>query len=262
MRVRSPSAWIAAIVAGSTLAGCRPAADPPDLLLVAAASSLRELLIASAPAFEAEHPGTKLTFDFDASSMLARKIQEGAAFGVFLSADAETMFRIRNQMEPATITPFLGNRLALMARAGAERPASSPADLAQRSGPIALAGSEVPAGRYARTWLEKNGLLLFLAPRIVNAASVRAALGLVESMAAEYAFVYATETRAAKTAQLVWTAADEVGSSIVYVAGAVAPNAAEPRPSQADQARAYIRWLSSPPFLEAAEKHGFSRLAR
>jgi molybdate transport system substrate-binding protein len=254
MRVRTLLFLAALLLPAACGEPPRPAA-PSSEIVVAAAASLRELLLATAPAFEAAHPGTKVAFNFGASSTLARQIAEGAGgYGVFLSADAQTLDRVRGEMDPATITPFLANQLALLVREGADRSATRPADLVDRSGPFALAGPEVPAGRYARAWLEKNGLLQPLTSRIVNGASVRAALGLVESGAAEYAFVYATEARVAKTAQVVWTAPADGGASIVYVGAALR--------HASDAERAYLRWLSSPTFLESAEDLGFHRLSQ
>jgi molybdate transport system substrate-binding protein len=243
-------------VAGSGCDRAHPESPAgPQPVLVAAASSLREVLLDTKPLFEASHPGVTLQFSFDASSTLARQIREGARFDVFLSADAETMARVKDEIDSATVAPFLGNRLALVARSGLERPASSPAALAGSSGTIALAGPEVPAGRYARAWLEKNGLLAGLSPRIANAASVRAALGLVESGAADHAFVYATEAGAAKTARLVWTAdAGDEAASIVYVAGVLAKSGAP--------ARAYAQWIAGTGFSDRAAAMGFHRLSR
>jgi molybdate transport system substrate-binding protein len=246
--------WLAFLLAaGACGEGFKPAA-PAAHVLVAAASSLREVLLETAPAWEAAHPGLELGFSFDASSTLARQITEGARFDVFLSADSETMDRVRAQVDQATVTPFLRNKLALMAREGLERPASSPAALAAATGNVAMAGPEVPAGKYARTWLAKAGLLADLTPRIVTASSARAALRLVEAGEADYAFVFATEAGVAKTTRLVWTATDEAGTSVVYVAAAMAGAPAA--------AGGYVTWLSGGAFAEAAEKMGFQRLKR
>jgi molybdate transport system substrate-binding protein len=229
--------------------GGTPAAQP-DEILVAAAASLRELLVSTAAAFEAEHPGIRVRFSFEASSTLARQIEEGAPFEAFLSADALTMERARKQIDPATLVPFLGNRLALVVRDGLSDPATSPAALAERSGPVAVAGPEVPAGRLAREQLQRAGLLSRLEPRLASAANVRAALALVDAGAANYAFVYATDAKVARNARAVWLAED-AESRTTYVAAALA----RAKPAGRD----YVRFLASPAFLSAAESLGFER---
>jgi molybdate transport system substrate-binding protein len=252
----------AAFLIGLLLLPAGACGDPADSekaqhegeISVAAASSLRELLTSTAPIFEKEHPGSRLRFSFEASSALARKIPEGAPFDAFLSADADSMDRVVSEIDPATRAPFLSNRLALVRRAGLPNPAPSPKHLAAREGNIAIAGPAVPAGKYARAYLEKAGLLPALLPRFVEADSVRAALALVESGAADYGFVYETDTHAARTAKTLWIDTGREGPEIRYVAAVLSR-------TRAPQARAYARWLRSDRFLSAAEALGFLRLA-
>ena len=214
---------------------------------------MREWLTTTAAAFESEQPGVKLRFSFEASSTLARQIQEGAEFGVFLSADLATVERVRTELDPASIAPFLSNQLALMVRGGMTDAPKTPKDLVRLAGKLALAGPEVPAGKYARTYLDKAGLLGALDQRIVNADNVRAALALVDSGAADYALVYRSEAAIARSAQLAWIATGADDPGIVYVAGVLVR-------SQSPAAREYVRWLKSDRVLAVAEKLGFRRI--
>jgi molybdate transport system substrate-binding protein len=227
-------------------------ATPPRPLSVAAASSLRELLEATAPVFEAEHPGVRVSFAFEASSTLARQIDAGGAFDAFLSADAETLDRLGEWMEASTRAPFLANRLALVHREDLPSPPSSPRDLRSLAGPLALAGRAVPAGKYARAFLEKQGLLGELEAKIVDAANVRAALALVESGAADAAFVYRTDAQVARRAKLAWVASREEDPGVLYLAAAA--KGAPP------SAAAYVRWLRESAFQAEAERRGFLRV--
>jgi molybdate transport system substrate-binding protein len=54
----------------------------------------------------------------------------------------------------------------------------------------------VPAGKYGRAALERLGAWERVAPHVVRAENVRAALALVERGAAPYGIVYATDARA------------------------------------------------------------------
>lgn len=223
-----------------------PAVD----LTVAAASSLRELLEQTAPQYQAAHPGTTVHLSFDASSALSRQIESGAAFDAFLSADAENVERVRGALVAGSIRPFLSNTLVMVARSDMSDPAATPEDLRGRGGKIAVAAPAVPAGKYARAYLTQKGLLADLEPRFVNGDNVRATLSLVESGAADYAFVYATDARIAEDAAQVWQAPAEDDPGIRYVAAAVnGPHAAA--------AGAYVAWLNSAEFQQAAAALGF-----
>ena len=89
--------WLVALVAIG-LASCRPSSASEGELLIGAASSLREVLTATAPDFEAAHPGTDVRFSFEASSSIARQIDAGARFDVFLSADEPTIARVTDRL--------------------------------------------------------------------------------------------------------------------------------------------------------------------
>ncbi|TAH35109.1 MAG: molybdate ABC transporter substrate-binding protein [Planctomycetota bacterium] len=254
MQVKPGSAVSWHLLCAWALAACgrdRPAAAGAAVdLTVAAASSLRELLEQTAAAYQAAHPGTTLGFSFDASSALARQIESGAAFDAFLSADAENVERVRGSLQAGSIQPFLSNTLVMVARSGLADAVTSPGQLKGVKGKIALAAPAVPAGRYARAYLTKAQLLAELEPRFVNADNVRAALALVESGAADYAFVYATDARVARDARQVWQAPPEDDPGIVYVAAAV-------RGRHAEAAGKYVAWLNSPAFQQAAAALGF-----
>lgn len=232
--------------------GCDGGGAPPSgRLAVAAASSLRELVEATRAAFEASHPGAAVAASFDASSTLARQIDAGAAYDVFLSADAATVERVRSRAVPGSIAPFLSNLLVVVAREGLANPPGDAAALGAFEGRLALAGPAVPAGRYARAYLERKGLLGALLPRAVNADSVRAALALVESGAADLAIVYETDARVARRARRAYAVPEADDPGVVYVACALAGA------GDAAAAAAYLEFLESDAFRRAALDAGF-----
>jgi molybdate transport system substrate-binding protein len=61
----------------------------------------------------------------------------------------------------------------------------------------------VPAGKYGKAALVRLGAWDAVAPHVVRAENVRAALALVERGAAPFAIVYATDARAAKLVRIV-----------------------------------------------------------
>lgn len=223
---------------------------PTETLTVAAAASLRDLLTATATDFQAAH-GVMPSVSFEASSMLSRQIEEGGSFDAFLSADAANVDRLGDKVDAATRKVFLGNTLAMVGRKDLASPPADPAALAAGTWSIALAGPAVPAGKYARTYLEKHGLLTGLQSRITNADDVRAALALVESGTVDTAFVYLTDARMAKQSPLLWQAPPADDPGIAYVAAAVHGGH--------DLGRVYVEWLGSEAFLKRADALGFLR---
>ena len=63
-------------------------------ITVSAAASLTEAFTELGEAFEADHPGTTVTFTFDSSRTLSQQILDGAPVDVFASADEENMARL------------------------------------------------------------------------------------------------------------------------------------------------------------------------
>ena len=68
--------------------------DISGTLTVLAASSLTNAFTALGKDFEAEHPGTKITFSFGSSSDLQQQIEQGAPADVFASADQSNMDKV------------------------------------------------------------------------------------------------------------------------------------------------------------------------
>lgn len=177
--------------------------------LVLAAASLQESLEAAANAWAARgHPRPVLSFA--GSSALARQIAAGAPADMFVSADEEWMDFVaaKGLIRPQTRRTLAGNRLVLIA------PAARPLKLAVRPGfPLARALGEgrlamadpdaVPAGKYGREALTALGVWSDVAPRLVRAENVRAALLLVERGEAAAGVVYATDARASKAVRVV-----------------------------------------------------------
>ena len=235
----------------------------PRELRVAAASSLRELVQETALEFEAAHPGASLRFSFAASSTLARQLEAGASYDVFLSADAECLSRLGTLLEPQQT--FLSNRMALVATPRAIAGGSK----SSRSGElgelvrelnggenswIAIAAPSVPAGRYARELLSGAGLLASLEARFVLGDNERKTLSLVQSGAATLGFVYLSDHRIAGSTELRWSSGAGAPPSIRYFA-AVRGGTTEAARGALD----YVSWLQSEEFQAAAEARGFSR---
>ena len=223
--------------AASAAAGCgrggngdAGGADPPTLL-VSAAASLSEAVGAVADRFE-EEQGFRVLLNVAGSQVLASQIIEGAPADVFISADVLQMERAAaaGRIDAARRVDLLSNRLVIVVPSDRAGTVAAPRDLANASiRRIALGDPEaVPAGVYARRYLESQGLWEPLAGRIVPAGSVRAALRAVEAGTVDAGIVYRTDVRTSAGAVVAFAVPPEDGPSIVYPAAVVrdAPNPA------------------------------------
>jgi molybdate transport system substrate-binding protein len=173
----------------------------PSAPIVLAAASLQESMTAAADAWaKTGHP--RPVVSFAASSALARQIEAGAPADLFVSADEEWMDALaaKKLLVPGTRADLLGNRLVVVEPAGRHsRIPLSGSGLARvlGAGPLAMADPDsVPAGKYGKAALEKLGAWDSVAPHVVRAENVRAALALVERGAAPFGIVYLTDAKA------------------------------------------------------------------
>ncbi|HKA37758.1 MAG TPA: molybdate ABC transporter substrate-binding protein [Thermoanaerobaculia bacterium] len=174
-------------------------------VLVFAAASLTETLQEIGKTYVAK-TGTSVQFSFAGSNDLERQIEAGAPAEVFFSADAAKM----DALEKAGIVrhedrrEFLSNWLVVVVPADSKSRMHGPRDLLQFTR-IALADpAAVPAGIYAKKWLESAGVWSEVERRVVPTLDVRAALAAVESGGVEAAVVYRTDARISKKVRAVY----------------------------------------------------------
>lgn len=175
-----------------------PAEAQPRGPVVLAASSLQEAMTDAADRWaRAGHPRPVLSFG--ASSALARQARAGAPADLFVSADEDWMDLLDRAglLAAGTRADLVGNRLAVVApRAWRGRLTRATLARTLAAGPVAMADpAAVPAGRYGQAALTRMGAWTVVAPHVVRAENVRAALALVERGAAPFGIVYLTDTR-------------------------------------------------------------------
>ena len=189
---------------------------------VFAAASLQDALNDAAKNFTATS-GIAVKFSFDASSTLARQIEQGAPADLFASADLDWMDYLdkRHLIEPRTRVNLLGNRLVIVAPRDAPfaelKLDATSLEAALGGGRIATGAVEtVPVGRYAKTALQKLGLWGELESRIAPADNVRAALAYVARGEAPLGIVYATDATAEPKVKIVATFPRDSHPPIIY----------------------------------------------
>jgi molybdate transport system substrate-binding protein len=230
-----------------------PAARAVELDVFAAAS-LTDALEEIRAAYE-KVSGDRLNLNLGASSTLARQIQEGAPADLFLSADEEKMDALekRGLILQGTRRSVLSNTLVIVTPTDSTLKIASPRELAgSRVRSLALADPRlVPAGIYAREWLQKLGLWGTVAGRVIPTENVRAALAAVESGNVDAGIVYRTDARISKKVKIAHEVLPAQGPQISYpfavVAGTKRPGAA----------RRFLAWLESEPALTVFRRYGF-----
>jgi molybdate transport system substrate-binding protein len=221
---------------------------------VFAAASLSDALKEIAKSYQAA-TGDELRFNFGASSTLAVQIKQGAPADVFFSADEAKMDDLVKADFVVTDTrrSLLSNALVIVVNADGGAAVSSPGDLTKSAiTRIALAEPQtVPAGIYARVYLEKAGLWKTVAAKVVPTENVRACLAAVESGNVDAGLVYKTDALISKKVKIAYEIPANEGPGISY------PLAVLKASKQADAARRFANYLSTPEARAVFTRFGF-----
>ena len=148
-------------------------------LTVHAAASLKEALTEIGAGYEKES-GDKVVFNFGASSTLARQIEQGAPADLFFSADEAKVDALekkgccsRARAGACSPTRSSLSSLRTLRRCRSPRPTSRSRNQETR----ARRATTVPAGIYAREYLEKLGLWDAVKDKVVPTENVRGCAG-------------------------------------------------------------------------------------
>ena len=224
-------------------------------LTVHAAASLTDAMKEIGVAYE-KQSGDKLQFNFGASSLLARQIEEGAPADLFISADEAKMDGLEKKglLLDGTRRRLLSNLLVIVVAKNARAEPKSAADLTKPEyRKIALAEPHsVPAGIYAREYLQKLKLWETLKEKVVPTENVRSALAAVESGNVDAGFVYKTDALISKKVKVAVEISAAEGPGISY------PVAVLKSSSKPERAKKLEEYLSGPEARAIFTKFGFA----
>ena len=222
--------------------------------LVLAAASLQESMGAVADAW-ADEGHERPVISFAASSTLARQVQAGAPADLFASADEAWMDVLQHArlLVPGTRADFVGNRLVVVTpRSARVRLTVRTLGLTLAKGPVAMADpNSVPAGIYGKQALTALGAWRSVAPHVVRAENVRAALALVERGAASYGIVYATDAKASPKVRVAGVFPARSHAPITYPVARL-------KSSTSKDAEAFRHFLLSDRAHEIFRRYGFT----
>ncbi|MBI4575469.1 MAG: molybdate ABC transporter substrate-binding protein [Planctomycetes bacterium] len=244
-----------ALLATSLAVGGCPAgrADGGAVLRVYAAASLREAL-AEAHAGWRPRPATPVELHYAGSGTLAMQILAAGRADLFIAAGDGPMDRVEAEglLVGGTRVVLASNRLAVVAPTSEAGWPTGPASLKDpRLRRLAVADPRaVPAGAYARAFLEAEGLWEELGSRLAPAQDARAALAAVESGAADLGIVYRTDALASTRSRVIWEVSGDSAPRIAYPMAVL-------RGPREGEATALAGWLSGPEAQTALRRHGF-----
>jgi molybdate transport system substrate-binding protein len=230
-------------------------AQAPPPLTVFAAASLKNAMDDVGKAYTTR-TGAQVRFSYAASSVLARQIEARAPADVFVSADSDWMDYLsqRALIRPGSRHDLLANHLALIAPADSTISLrigpGMPLAQALGDGRLAMAGPDVPAGRYGQASLTALGVWPGVKARLAPAESVRAALAFVARGETPLGIVYDTDAKVEPKVRIVGLFPDSSHPRIVYPAAIVAASAAP-------AAAAFMRFLEGPEAARIFKAYGF-----
>jgi molybdate transport system substrate-binding protein len=243
------------VLAGAAM----PASAEDKTITVFAAASMKNALDDIDAVYTAR-TGIKITVSYGPSSGLAKQIEQGAPADVFISADTDWMdYAIsKKNINEASRMNLLGNSIVLIAPKDSRIEnvdIGAGFDLAKLAGDGRIATGDVksvPAGKYAKTALEKLGAWPAAEPKFAMADNVRAALTLVARNEAALGIVYSTDAKIEPGVKVVGSFPADSHPAIVYPFAATTTAKGETSD--------YLSFLRSPAARNIFEKYGFKFL--
>lgn len=219
-------------------------------ITVFAAASLTESFTTLGHSFEAAHPGTKVTFNFGASSTLAVQINQGAPADVFASAAPTNMQQVVGAGSAAGSTTFAVNKMEIAVPRGNPGHVSGLADLARAGVKVALCQAQVPCGATAAKVFANAHLTV---KPVTREADVKSTLAKVTVGEVDAGLVYVTDVKAAGTKVKGIAIPDAVNATTDY------PIAALTHAHNAAVAQAFVAYVESPAGEAVLSAAGFGK---
>lgn len=182
-------------------------------ITVLAAASLTAAFTEMGEAFETANPGTKVTFSFGSSSMLATQVNQAAPADVFASADDANMKKVTDAGNAGDPSTFARNRLAILVGKSNPEGIFTLSDFASPGVTFVLCAVEVPCGKFGQQALDKAGVTA--KPRSFE-ENVKAVVTKVTLGEADAGIVYVTDAKAAGDSAQGVDIPDEYNVTAVY----------------------------------------------
>ncbi|WP_228485549.1 molybdate ABC transporter substrate-binding protein [Thermaerobacillus caldiproteolyticus] len=247
--------WVSCLCMVLLLVSCTHSPDKKVTITVAAAASMKDVLTSIGKQYENKHPATHLVFNFASSGTLQKQIEQGAPMDVFISADPTSFRQLKEKrlVISKRNEPLVYNELVLIVPKQRQNGVHSLSDTTNPAvQSIAIGIPEtVPAGAYAKQWLQSTHLWEKLQGKLVLAKDVRQVLTYVESENVDAGIVYRTDALSSDNVLITTKAPDSLNRKIAYDAGVVASS------SQTKEAQQFIKYLYSREAKQVFKQYGF-----
>ncbi|TES53734.1 molybdate ABC transporter substrate-binding protein [Halalkalibacterium halodurans] len=225
--------------------------DAKNVITVSAAASLTDALAEIKDVFEGAHPQVEVVYNFGSSGSLQQQIIQGAPVDLFFSAAEDKFAELLDRGLVTEYVNVVGNQLVLITSGNH---LNSIEDL-HRVGTVAIGTPEtVPAGMYAKEWLQAAGVWVELENQLVFAQDVRQVLTYVETGNAEAGIVFYTDALSSSAVTIVDTAEEGMHTPVKYPLGIVNGS------SQREEAMLYYDFLQTEEATAILTKYGFTDL--
>lgn len=218
-------------------------------LTVLAAASLSESFKELGTAFEGKHPGSKVTFSFDASSALATQANNGAPADLFASADQNNMKKVTDAGNATDPKVFAHSKLAIVVSKGNPKKITGLKDFGKSTVSFVLCAAEVPCGKYGAEALKKAGVTA--KPKSYE-TNVKAVVTKVTGGEVDAGIGYVTDAKAAAASAEGIDIADEYNVVAEY------PMAVLKQAPNSNLAYAFLDYLLGPEGQAVLAKYGFA----
>ncbi len=216
---------------------------------VAAAASLTDVTKKLALEFKKEHKNADIKFNYGGSGALRKQIESGAPVDVFMSANTKDVDALKDKNKAHDTYKHAKNSLVLIGDKDSNY--TSVKDLKDNDKLALGEVKTVPAGKYAKQYLDNNNLFKEVESKIVYAKDVKQVLNYVEKGNAKQGFVYKTDlykqNKKIDTVKVIKEV--ELKKPITYEAGAT---------SDSKLAKEWMEFLKSDKAKEILKEYHFA----
>lgn len=222
--------------------------DITGTIEVFAAASLTEVFTDLGKQFEKDHPGTKVDFQFAASSALATNIDEGDKADVFASAAPSNMQSVVDAGDASDPKTFAKNEMAIAVPPDNPGNVDSLDDLAKSGVKVAVCQPQVPCGKTAQQVFTNAKITV---KPVTEQPDVKSTLAQVENDAVDAGVVYVTDVNSAGSKVKGVQIPADVNASTDYPIAVVTASTNKPT------AQAWVEFVLSPTGQSALKAIGF-----
>lgn len=235
------------------ITGCQSTANK-DELIISAAASMKDSMLAIKTAYEDEHPDITITLNFGSSGSLQHQIEQGSPTDLFISASQSKMQALEDQelLLDSSRKKLLTNELVLIAPKDTTITGNFDTLLIKDFTSFAIGEpASVPAGKYAKEALENLDYYKDLTDKLIFAKDVREVLTWVETGNVDGGIVYATDAKTTDNITVVAHAPIDAYTPIEYPVAIIKTTPHE------TLAKDFMQYLFSDNGLTIFESYGF-----